>query len=754
MFQPNSVIAGRYQVIRLVGQGGMSNLYLCYDRKYNNAVVVVKEMTAAYSDPKEQQMAVDLFHREAKLLASLNHRHIPKVYDYFQFAGKYYLSMEFIDGEDLAQRLEATKGPLPEQQVLEWGEQMSTVLFYLHKHDPPIVFRDVKPSNIMLTDQGVKLIDFGIARHFDKNKKGDTMRIGSPGYAPPEQYAQQTDPRSDIYALGVTLHHALTGRDPTATQTPFLVPPARNLNPALSEATAAMLARATQISPEDRYQNILEMKNDIKHILSRGKQSTRVVGAPPPPPGPAVVASPPSPAAVALAGAAQPAAATPAGSATPSATPAATSPAATSGATGPSVPPSPTAVAPSTSGKKPKKPRRGKSLLLVAGVLLLGGGGLFLAGPELRQQAGRKFEEVLTSFTQSAPDDQGEAMGQAIDRWLREGNPDGLLQLLGSSRISQLPPQRQPLYRLNLLAAEVSETPSVVHLLYPEGLAGGAAEEGIFTAAARAVAAVNSGGGLNKQLLIVLPRSYAPDRLNRVVSELATEPLPKGGQRLLIVDAGGEAAKLDQESLAQKPFVLGEAVSGESGLPPLPAGKEAAALFPGGENAGRWLWAAEGEAPKGAEKVEFAGNSDSLKRLLGRSAQEQAVVVLEASRLDGIEGAGSEGRLLLLAVGESSLPTLAPGAKAEALVLGSPLRASAPGVSAANLCPSPSSALLPAQARLFDALVLAARDGKGGYTGLTLTRSSEGKDRAGVAVRFRWTASGWAPMLDESARKP
>ena len=203
MFQPNAVIAGRYQVVRLVGQGGMSNLYLAYDRKYSNASVVVKEMTASYSDPKEQQMAVDLFHREAKLLASLNHRHIPKVFDYFQFAGKYYLSMEYIDGVDLAVKLEEQNGPLPEKQVLEWGEQIATVLFYLHKHEPPIVFRDVKPSNIMISSQGVKLIDFGIARHFDQAKKGDTMRIGSPGYAPPEQYAAQTDPRSDIYAFSM-----------------------------------------------------------------------------------------------------------------------------------------------------------------------------------------------------------------------------------------------------------------------------------------------------------------------------------------------------------------------------------------------------------------------------------------------------------------------------------------------------------------------------------------------------------------------
>lgn len=270
----------------MVGQGGMSNLYLCKDRKYQNALVVIKEMTAAYADPNEQRMAVNLFHREAKLLASLSHRHIPKVYDYFQYNGKYYLSMEFVDGEDLGKKLGIHPKGMEEKLVAEWGLQMATVLYYLHVHKPPIVFRDVKPSNIMITKAGVKLIDFGIARHFDVAKKGDTMRIGSPGYAPPEQYSGQTDPRSDVYALGVTLHHGVTGRDPTCTQTPFLLPPARDLNPNVSDQMAAIIARATQLDPANRYQTMLDMKRDLQAIVdpSKVKSSTRVVKGPPPKP--------------------------------------------------------------------------------------------------------------------------------------------------------------------------------------------------------------------------------------------------------------------------------------------------------------------------------------------------------------------------------------------------------------------------------------------------------------------------------------
>ena len=751
MFQPNSVIAGRYQVIRLVGQGGMSNLYLCYDRKYNNAIVVVKEMTAAYSDPKEQQMAVELFHREAKLLSSLNHRHIPKVYDYFQYAGKYYLSMEYIDGGDLAQRLEASKGPLDETQVLEWGEQIATVLFYLHKHDPPIVFRDVKPSNIMLTDQGVKLIDFGIARHFDKNKKGDTMRIGSPGYAPPEQYAQQTDPRSDIYALGVTLHHALTGRDPTVTQTPFLVPPARNLNPTLSEATAAMLARATQLSPEDRYQNVLEMKNDIKHILSRDKQSTRVVGAPPPPPGPALTPAPPSPAAVAVAlnAAAAPSPST-------ATTPATVTPTGSQGSPA-AVPVGGPPVSPVTP-LKPGKKRRGKGLLLVATVFLLLGGGLYAAGPEIRQSMLEKVRTFMATLNRNGQNSPESKISTAINSAVKQGDPKALLALFGNGALEGLSQHKQDLYRLNLLAAQVPPQeagggepryPRMVHLLYPEELVGKDQEDSLFHGAARALAAVNGGGGLDKRLLIVLPKPFSHGSLDATIAELTAEPLPKGGQRIMIYDPNSETPRLSAQSRAHKfLMVLGTSDPGQglSWLSILPEGKGAGLLFPNAsaKDSGKLLWAA-GEPPAGkVEKVDFANTADSLNRLLQRSAVEEATVVVEASRLKGLEGLNEEGRLLLLALGPDQLPPLDPQAKAEALVLGSPLRAS----SGSTLTFSPSAGLTAAEARVFDAVVLGEVD-DAAYSGITLNRASQDKDQPGTTIRYRWSPTGWVPILPD-----
>ncbi|CAM9923998.1 unnamed protein product, partial [Phaeothamnion confervicola] len=269
LLAPGTRIGSRYTIENLLGQGGMSNLYLARDAQAGGAVRVIKEMTARYADPNEQRMAEELFMREAQLLFTLNHPNIPKVWDKFTFQGKYYLNMDYVQGEDLGKLITQANKPLPEKDVANWGHQMSTVLYYLHRQNPPIVFRDVKPSNIMIAGDQVKLIDFGIARLFTPAKKGDTMRIGSPGYAPPEQYSGQTDPRSDIYALGVTLHHALTGHDPTVSQTPFLIPSAKSLNPALSDEMVNIITRSTQLDPEKRYPSMIEMKRDLQVVLRK-----------------------------------------------------------------------------------------------------------------------------------------------------------------------------------------------------------------------------------------------------------------------------------------------------------------------------------------------------------------------------------------------------------------------------------------------------------------------------------------------------
>lgn len=267
MLPPGTRIGNRYQIDNLLGQGGMSNLYLAKDNAMGGVVRVIKEMTAKYADPNEQAQADNLFMREAELLSKLNHPNIPKVFDKFRFQGNYYLSMELVQGEDLGKLITKAGRPLPEVEVANYGSQMAAVLYYLHKQDPPIVFRDVKPSNIMICGDRVKLIDFGIARLFTPARKGDTMRIGSPGYAPPEQYSGQSDPRSDMYALGVTLHHALTGHDPTESNTPFLIPPAKKLNPALSDEMVKVLERSTQLDPDKRYSNMLEMRRELQNVL-------------------------------------------------------------------------------------------------------------------------------------------------------------------------------------------------------------------------------------------------------------------------------------------------------------------------------------------------------------------------------------------------------------------------------------------------------------------------------------------------------
>lgn len=262
------MIGTHYRVVRLLGQGGMSNIYLCEDTHLFGKVWAMKEFTATYADPQEQAAALQHFEREARLLSALSHPNLPTINEYFQFQGRYYLAMEYIDGPDLGKIMAQAQGPLPELEVADWGTQCATVLYYLHCQKPaPIIFRDVKPSNIIILHGLVKLIDFGIARLFTPSKKGDTMRIGSPGYAPPEQYNGQTDPRSDIYALGVTLHQALTGHDPTLSPNPFSIPPVLSLNPQASPELAAIIEKATQLIPEERYQNMLEMKRALRQFL-------------------------------------------------------------------------------------------------------------------------------------------------------------------------------------------------------------------------------------------------------------------------------------------------------------------------------------------------------------------------------------------------------------------------------------------------------------------------------------------------------
>jgi serine/threonine protein kinase len=254
-----TVLQGRYVVQRLIGVGGMSAVYQMANQRLGGKMLALKEMSdAAIVDPAERARAIAAFQQEAQLLARLDHPNIPKVSDYFSENGKYYIVMDFVQGETLEQALAKRAGPCSETEVREWARQLCDVLAYLHGQTPPIIFRDLKPSNIMLTPQGqIKLIDFGIARVFKSGKASDTLPMGTEGYASPEHYGKsQTDTRSDIYSLGVVLHHLLTRYDPAST--PLQLPPARQLNPQVSVQLEQAIVTATQPDMTYRYASLAD----------------------------------------------------------------------------------------------------------------------------------------------------------------------------------------------------------------------------------------------------------------------------------------------------------------------------------------------------------------------------------------------------------------------------------------------------------------------------------------------------------------
>jgi serine/threonine protein kinase len=250
--EPPTILAGRYCVVRPLGRGGMGGMYLVRDALAGDAPRAVKELLPEPgASPAELAQARERFAREARLLASLSHAALPHVYEFFNDDGHSYLVMEYIEGETLEQRVQR-EGAQSEAQALAWAGELCAVLEYLHARTPPVVFRDVAPDNVMVDGAGhIHLIDFGIARIFNPVKQTDTLRFGKVGYAPPEQFGGgQTTPKSDLFALGATLHYALTGRDPA--QTPFVFPPLRELNPTISPSTEQAVAHALQLDPAQR----------------------------------------------------------------------------------------------------------------------------------------------------------------------------------------------------------------------------------------------------------------------------------------------------------------------------------------------------------------------------------------------------------------------------------------------------------------------------------------------------------------------
>lgn len=258
-----SRLAGVYIISRAIGQGGMAAVYQATDTR-NNSQVAIKEMSQDSLAPSELQEALDSFVQEAEMLMGLRHKGLPRVSGHFSAGSRHYLVMEYIEGQTLEQRQTAAGGKgLPENEVLAWADQICDVLTYLHSRRPPIIFRDLKPANIMVTSKGrIKLIDFGIARVFVPGRTRDTQVLGTPGFAPPEQYGKaQTDPRADVYALGSTLYQLLTGYDPAST--PFALPPLNTRNPNVSPHVQVAIERATKLDREGRYRTTADLQRAL-----------------------------------------------------------------------------------------------------------------------------------------------------------------------------------------------------------------------------------------------------------------------------------------------------------------------------------------------------------------------------------------------------------------------------------------------------------------------------------------------------------
>ncbi|MBI2809504.1 MAG: serine/threonine protein kinase [Candidatus Melainabacteria bacterium] len=224
------VLQKRYEVVSHLGQGGMGTVYMARDMRLANRNCVVKKLRDDFFREEDKQKALEFFKREADVLSPLKHPNIVSILDSFEEDENYYLVMEYVEGENLHQMLNQRGEPFPEEQVLQWAVQIADVLHFLHSNEPKVIYRDLKPSNVMIdTKDRVKLVDFGIARPYAEDS--DNTHVVSAGYSPPEQYWGAADPRSDIYALGATMHFLLTGQEPLALQ----VCSPKRINPKISE---------------------------------------------------------------------------------------------------------------------------------------------------------------------------------------------------------------------------------------------------------------------------------------------------------------------------------------------------------------------------------------------------------------------------------------------------------------------------------------------------------------------------------------
>lgn len=262
MLEIGSVVDGKYKILNKIGQGGMSIVYLAMNERANKSWAIKevrKDGSADFEVIKQSQIV------ETNLLKKLNHPNLPSIIDVIDQKDSFLIVMDYIEGNPLSDALKERKS-LPCEDVIEWAKQLCDVLEYLHTRKPAIIYRDMKPSNIMLKPDGsVMLIDFGIAREFKEHNVEDTSCLGTRGYAAPEQFGGQgqTDARTDIYCLGATIYHLLTGHNPS--DPPYEMYPIRHWNPSFSSGLEKIILKCTQKNPDDRYQSCAELLYALEH---------------------------------------------------------------------------------------------------------------------------------------------------------------------------------------------------------------------------------------------------------------------------------------------------------------------------------------------------------------------------------------------------------------------------------------------------------------------------------------------------------
>ena len=280
MLEIGSLVDGKYKILNKVGQGGMSVVYLAMNEKANKqwAIKEVRKDGVLDFEAVKQGLVA-----ETDILKKLNHPNLPSIIDVIDQEDSFIIIMDYIQGNSLAKALNEY-GALPQDKVIEWAKQLCDVLGYLHSRKPPIIYRDMKPANVMLKPDGnITLVDFGTAREFKERNLADTTCLGTIGYAAPEQFGGmgQTDGRTDIYCLGATLYHLVTGMNPC--EPPYEIKPIREINPALSGGLEKIILKCTQRDPNDRYQSAEELMYALEHYdeiddLHRKKQKKKLAG--------------------------------------------------------------------------------------------------------------------------------------------------------------------------------------------------------------------------------------------------------------------------------------------------------------------------------------------------------------------------------------------------------------------------------------------------------------------------------------------